>query len=455
MNRWNLAWLIGIPMVVLLGLAFSYSAPVGRENEQDYELIRLVAEVLSVVDQKYVRELSPEQRRRFVEDMINGGLERLDPHSSYFNTRELKQFDRKSEGKFGGIGVQVTMDHVSGGLFVSSPMVGTPAYEAGILPGDLILKVNGVSLEHKHRGEAIEMIMGEPGTQVTLTVLHDGESRPEDITLTRALIKVPTVLGDVRKSDDSKEWEFFVDPKHKIAYVRIIEFDKPTAGELKSVLERLQRDGMKGLVLDLRSNPGGLFSGAVEISDFFIKEGTIVSTRDSRGGKERTYVAKSDNNLLEPADQYPIAVLVDRFSASAAEIVAAALQDHGRAVVIGEQSYGKGSVQDIRPIEDEKSAVKLTIATYFRPSGKNIHRFSDEGEKGEWGVSPSPGLEVKLTDDERKAWLAGRRYRDIVPGKNGHVPEKLKDKQLTPFVDKALDRAVQYLKEKIAGPASS
>ncbi len=449
MNRWNLAWLISIPMLVALGLAFSYSAPVGRAHEQDYELIRLVADVLSVVDQKYVRELTPDQRRKFVEDMINGGLERLDPHSTYFNARRFKDFDNKSEGKFGGVGIQVTMDHTIGALFVSSPMVGTPAYEAGIQPGDLILKVDGKSLEHKLRHEAVEMVMGDPGTQVTLTVLHEGESRPEDITITRAIIKVPSILGDIRKNDETKEWEYFIDPNDKIAYIRLIEFDKPTAGELKATLEKLQKEGLKGLVLDMRANPGGLFSAAVEISDYFIKEGTIVSTRDSRGGSEKKYVAKANNNILEPASQYPIAVLVDRYSASAAEIVAAALQDHERAVIVGERTFGKGSVQDIRPIEDDKSAVKLTIATYFRPSGKNIHRFSDVGEKGEWGVSPTPGYEVKLTDEERRAWLAGRRYRDIVPGKNGHVPDKLKDKQTGPYVDKVLDRAVEYLKEQL------
>jgi carboxyl-terminal processing protease len=449
MNRWNLAWLIGTPTVIILGLAFAYSAPVGRANEQDYELIRLVAEVLTTVDQNYVRELTTEQRRQLVEDMINGGLERLDPYSSFFAERDFKNFNRKSEGRFGGVGIQVTMDHAIGALFVSSPMVGTPAYEAGIQPGDLILKVNGISLEHKNRNDAVELILGEPGTKVTLTVLHEGTTKPVDVEITRAIINVPTVLGDLRCNDESKCWDFMYDKTNKIAYVRIIEFDKPTAGELKNVLEQLQKDGVRGLVIDLRGNPGGLFSAAVEISDYFLNEGTIVSTKDSRGGNEKKYVAKPGNGFLEPAVDYPIAVLVDRYSASASEIVASALKDQYRAVVVGERSFGKGSVQDLKSLEEGRSAIKLTMATYFGPSGRNIHRFPDAPESAEWGVTPSPGLEVKLTDDERRAWLAGRRYRDIVPSKNGHLPNRLKEKVEGPYRDKVLDRALEHIRQQL------
>jgi carboxyl-terminal processing protease len=451
MNRWNLAWLIGIPMVVMLGLTVSYSAPISREHEQDYELIKLVADVLTEVDRNYVRELDTKGRRQLVEDMIAGGLERLDPHSTYLNHHEVGNFNRRSHGRFGGVGISVSRDRLFGGLFVTSPMVGTPAYEAGIQPGDYILKVNGVSLEHKRANESIDLILGEPGTQVTLTVLHEGESTPVDITLTRAIIEVSTVVGDHRQSDDPKSWDFMLDKENKIGYVRVADFGEQTAGELRSALEQLEAQGVRGLVLDLRGNPGGLLKSAVEIADYFLTKGVIVSTHYRKPEDNETHFAKEEGGYLEPAADHPMAVLVDGFSASASEIVTAALQDHGRAVIVGERSYGKGSVQKIRSIEDGSTALKLTTASYWRPSGKNIHRFPDSKESDDWGVRPDAGCEVKLTDEERRKWLLGRRFRDIIPGKSGVISEKLRDQVGSdPFVDKARDKALEVIREKLA-----
>jgi carboxyl-terminal processing protease len=221
---------------------------------------------------------------------------------------------------------------------------------------------------------------------------------------------------------------------------------------LKAILERLQAEGVQGLVLDLRGNPGGLLTSAVEISDLFLTEGTIVSTRGRRG-QEKTFVAKPAGNLFDPADRYPMAVLIDRYSASASEIVAAALQDHGRAVVVGERSFGKGSVQNLRPLEatdGPKTALKLTMASYHRPSGTNIHRFPDAKDTDDWGVRPTEGLEVPQSDDERRAFLSARRYRDIVPGKTGHMPDKLREKVDAPFKDPVLDKALSHLRQKLA-----
>src|SRR3954462_11782580 len=164
MNRWNLAWLIGIPAFVVVGLTLSYSAPVSREHEQDYELIRLIAEVLQEVDQSYVRPLDAEQRRRLVEDMVTGGLEHLDPHSTYFNAQEYRQFEKRSHARFGGIGIQVGVERAAGALLVASPMPGTPAYDAGIQPNDIIVKVDGQSLDGKRSSEIVDLIQGEPGT---------------------------------------------------------------------------------------------------------------------------------------------------------------------------------------------------------------------------------------------------------------------------------------------------
>jgi carboxyl-terminal processing protease len=446
MSRWNLAWLLGIPLVVLLGLTLTYSAPPLREKDQNYELVKLLVDVLAEVDQNYVRDLDADAKRRLVEDMINGGLERLDPHSSFFGAHEYKQFEHKSKGKFGGIGIQVGLDRATGALTVTSPMVGTPAYEAGVLAGDHILAVDGKKLDTLRYDETIELIQGEPGTPVTLTVMHEGEKKPVDITIVRAVIQVETVLGDRRKPDNPKDWDFVIDKDRGIGYVRLVEFDEPTADMLRAVLERLQADGVHGMVLDLRGNPGGLLTSAVAVSDLFLTEGRIVST-SGRRMPEKVYTAKADGTLFEPAAQHPVAVLIDKYSASASEIVAAALQDHGRAVIVGERSYGKGSVQNVFPLEDRTTALKLTTQSYHRPSGKNIHRFPDSKDTDEWGVKPTPGFEVKLTDEERLQYHVGRRKRDVVYGKPGSPPAP--ERKDAPYTDKALDRALEYLRGEL------
>jgi carboxyl-terminal processing protease len=456
MPRQNLAWLLGIVGVALLGFAVSHSAPL-REKDRDYELVRLVVDVLDEVDHKYVRSLDAEAKRRLVEDMINGGLERLDPHSSFINPKEYKQFARQSKGKFGGVGIQISTDRQNGGqLTVVSPMVGTPAYDAGILAGDLIVKIDGKSTENMRLSEAVELIQGDPGQKIVLTVLHEGSKETVEVEMERAEIQVQSVLGDVRKADNPKEWEYFLDKANKIGYVRLNAFTESTAADLRKVIKQLQDDGMTGLVLDLRNNPGGLLRSAVEVSDLFLTEGRIVSTK-GRNKQEEVYDAKPEGTMLLPEKNHPIAVLINRFSASASEIVAAALQDHKRAVIIGERSYGKGSVQNILEMENHTSALKLTTASYWRPSGKNIHRFPDAKEADEWGVKPDEGFEVKLKDDERFDFLVYRRDRDIVHGRDGVTPspkpktekEKDKGKEKKPFTDRTLDKALEYLRGEL------
>jgi carboxyl-terminal processing protease len=389
MSRRNLFWLLGIVAVSFFGLAVSYSAPT-REKDKDYELVRLVVDVLHEVRQRYVVDVDPERERKLVEDMINGGLERLDPHSAYINPRDYKQFDKQSEGKFGGVGISVGFDRANRGqLIVISPMPGTPAYEAGVLAGDVILKIDGKATDSLRMAEAVDLIQGDPGQKVVLTVLHEGSKEPVDVPIVRAVIKVPSVMGDLRKADNPKEWDYFLDKTSKIGYIRLTNFSKTAPAEMKAAVEELQRGGVRGLVIDLRNNPGGLLRSAVEISDLFLSKGVIVSTK-GRNHKEEVYEAKEEGTLLsEPGKVVPIAVLINKYSASASEIVAAALQDHGRAVVVGERSYGKGSVQNIILMEKDTSALKLTTASYWRPSGKNIHRFPDSKETDDWGVRPT------------------------------------------------------------------
>jgi carboxyl-terminal processing protease len=466
MSRRNLAWLIGIAAVSLFGFAVSYSAPT-RERDKDYELVHLLVDVLQEVRNKYVIEVDPERERKLVEDMITGGLERLDPHSSYINPREFKQFNKSSKGSFGGIGIQVGYDRQNRGqLTVISPMVGTPAYEAGIQAGDMILKIDGKSTENMRLNEAVDMIQGDKGEKITLTVLHEGGKDPVDVPLVRDVIQVQSVLGDQRKPGNPKEWEFMFDKANKIGYIRVAAFTETAAAEVKSAVEGLEKDGVRGLIIDLRNNPGGLLRSAVEISDMFLTQGRIVSTK-GRNQREEVYDAKPEGTLLEPADRYPIIVLVNKFSASASEIVSAALQDHGRAIVIGERSYGKGSVQNIILMEHETSALKLTTASYWRPSGKNIHRFPDSKDTDEWGVKPNPGFEVPMKDEERFEYLTWRTDRDIVRGKKGAASEKTAEKQegkkedkkddkkgdkkeeKKPFVDRVLEKAMEQMKKEI------
>jgi carboxyl-terminal processing protease len=458
MSRRNLYWLLGIVTVSLFGFTVSYSAPT-REKDKDYELVRLVVDVLHEVRQRYVTDIDSDRERKLVEDMINGGLERLDPHSAYIPPREYKQFEKQSEGKFGGVGIQVGFDRQNRGqLTVISPMPGTPAYEAGVLAGDLIVKIDGKSTENMRMSEAVDMIQGDPGQKVTLTVLHEGSKDPKDIAITRAIIMVPSVLGDRRKADDPKAWDFLLDKDSKIGYIRLTNFSKTAAKEMRDAIEQLERDGVRGLIIDLRNNPGGLLKAAVEISDLFLTDGRIVSTK-GRNHKEETYDAKPDGTLLLPVEKYPMAVLVNKYSASASEILSAALQDHKRAIVVGERTYGKGSVQNIIEMHEgsKSSALKLTTASYWRPNGKNIHRFPDSKDSDEWGVKPNDGFEVPMKDEERLEYMIYRSDRDIVRTKPKPAEGDKKDgKDKKPFVDRVLEKAVEHLKKEIdkAGAAA-
>jgi carboxyl-terminal processing protease len=453
MSRWNLAWLLGIPAVAILGLTLSYSAP-PREKDKDYELVGLLVEVLDKVDREYVKELSPEAKRKLIEDMINGGLDHLDPHSSFMGPKEFKQFNTQSKGKFGGVGIRIGVDRLTNQLQVESPMVGTPAYEAGVLAGDIIVKIDGKSTENMRLSEAVDLIQGDKGQKITLTVVHLGAKEPVDLEMVRDIIEVETVMGDQRKADNPKEWDWFIDKDSKIGYIRVLAFNENTTADLRKAVEALKKQGARGLVLDLRHNPGGLLSSAVEVSNLFLKEGRIVSTK-GRNQKEKVYDARADGAVMTPAKDYPMVVLVNKFSASASEIVSACLQDHNRAIIVGERSYGKGSVQNILKLDSDNSALKLTTASYWRPSGKNIHRFPDSKDTDEWGVKPNESYEVPLKDEERVDYLVYRRDRDIVHGKPGSpdAPPKPKTdkngKEKKPFVDRVLEKGLEYLRGEI------
>jgi carboxyl-terminal processing protease len=396
--------LYAITMVAAVSI-FCWQASHGaRPKDEMMELYGVFVDAVEQVETNYVRPVS---RRELLESALKGMLQNLDPHSQFINESEWKSFRKQIEGRYGGIGIQVEVDADTERLKVVAPMVGTPAYAAGVLSGDLILEIDGQTTDGMTPDRAVEVLTGRVGTAVKLKVKHEAENQPETLTMNRAIIDVPSVLGDSRKADDT--WNYMLDPDRKIGYVRISSFIQNTTEELKHALAELKEQGMKALILDLRDNPGGLLSSAVEVSDLFIDDGVIVSTK-GRNTPTKTYEAQKDAVYTD----FPMVVLVNQGSASAAEIVSACLQDHKRAKVVGQRSFGKGSVQNILELEDGNSVLKLTVATYQRPSGKNIHRFKNAKDTDEWGVSPSTGLEVKLSPDQYFSYARGRRQRDLL-----------------------------------------
>jgi len=373
-----------------------------KADAEYYELYKIFAETMYQVEQNYVKDVS---RRELMEAAIRGVLDKLDPYSNYISPEEINRFKTSVESQFGGIGIQVTIEGKN--LKVLSPLVGSPAYRAGIQAGDIIVEIAGKTAEGITIDEAVKQLKGEPGSKVAITVVHERTRQRETISLTREIIHVETVMGDRRKNDDS--WDFMLDPEKKIGMIRITAFSRDTAEQVEKALKDLKSQQLKGLVIDLRFNPGGLLKSATDIVDLFISDGIIVTTK-GRNTTPREVHARKPGTF----EGFPIVVLVNRYSASASEIVSAALQDHKRALVIGERTWGKGSVQNVIDLEEGKSALKLTTASYWRPSGKNIHRFPDAKETDEWGVLPDKGYDMKLGDSEMAELVRTRRDRDLL-----------------------------------------
>jgi carboxyl-terminal processing protease len=397
-----------------------------QDESEYYDLFSTLVDTIDQVDRNYVKDLD---RRELLEAAIRGVLSKLDPYSNYIGPDEMNRFKTTVESQFGGIGIQITIDE--GQLKVLSPLVGTPAYRAGIRAGDRILEIEGESTEGIDLEGAVSRLKGNAGTSVNLTVAHPGSNDPHEVTVAREVIHVQTVLGDRRNEED--DWIYNLPDHERIGYIRITGFSRQTPDELREAMRSLEKQGFDGLILDLRFNPGGLLSAAVEISDMFIPEGRIVST-EGRNSPKRVWDAHREDTYSD----FPMAVLVNRYSASASEIVSACLQDHDRAIVIGHRTWGKGSVQNVIELEGGKSALKLTTAGYLRPNGKNIHRFPDAKEEDEWGVSPNDGFEVKLNGLEMAQLLEYRRMRDIVAfhEKSVALPENAESAEDKPADDK-------------------
>lgn len=378
-----------------------------------------------------------------------------DPYTTFYDREMIKKADSQLRGQFRGVGIQIRRDLVRDGLLVVSPIKGSPAYKAGIKAGDLIVEIrrdsdpNGkplpegapkvISTKGMKTEQAIELILGKPPVPITLMVQREGEKELKEFVIPRGVVSVETVLGVKRDKND--DWDFYIDPEKKIGYICLTQFSPTSFDDLKDAVEKLKKSGLKGLVIDLRYNPGGLLDIAVDICDLFIEDGLIVSVRP-RVGRTVDY---HDRGIAKHTD-FPIAVLINGFSASAAEILSACLQDYGRAVIIGERSYGKGSVQSIERFPTTGGQIKLTTARYFPPLGRNIDKLSSGGkDEDEWGVRPDKGYEVKLSREEKQELADFFRDREIIKAKPDAEKKEIKDRQL----EKALD----YLRGQLKATA--
>ncbi|MEC7489733.1 MAG: S41 family peptidase [Pseudomonadota bacterium] len=332
----------------MIVLTTAMAAP--QNNSETYRQLNLFGDIFERVRADYVEEISDE---KLIEAAINGMLTSLDPHSGYLNPKNFRDMQVQTRGEFGGLGIEVTMEN--GLVKVVSPIDDTPAFRAGLKPGDLISHLDGAPIQGLSLSEAVEKMRGKPGSDLGLTIRREGK-KPFDVKVTRAVIKIRSVRSRMEGTD--------------IAYVRITAFNERTFAGIKKALKGLRRLGgknLKGVVLDLRNNPGGLLDQSVKVSDAFLNRGEIVSTRARRADDGQRFNAKPG----DLAKGLPIVVLVNGGSASASEIVAGALQDHRRAIIMGTRSFGKGSVQTIVPLSGH-GAIRLTTARYFTPSGRSI-----------------------------------------------------------------------------------
>ena len=429
MPRRNITWLM---LAVVVSFVCFQKANSGRRNEHA-RMFEIFNAVLEKVETDYVEDVPSQD---LFDHALKGMIGDLDPYSAYISPDDYEELKQDLDQEFGGIGIQVALEDDA--VVVMSPLVGTPAYEAGIMAGDRILAIDGSSTEGFQLPDAVERLRGKVGEPVELTVLHPGAKEPEDIQLERAIIEVESVQGDTHNPDGT--WNFFLEDAPGIGYIRISSFGEKTHNEVCQALKWLQDRDMQGLIIDLRTNPGGLLKSAVQISDEFVDSGTIVSTR----GRGNQVVKQFEAHGPGTHRGFPIAVLVNKYSASASEIVSACLQDHGVATIIGERTWGKGSVQSVIPIEDltgRPGAMRLTTAYYWRPSERNIHRKPDAKEEDEWGVTPNEGYLVKIPREQFRQLLEQRRRRDVVrPMQTDEEPEPIPDPQLA--------KAVEYLQSE-------
>jgi carboxyl-terminal processing protease len=347
-GKWPLVIIFLLGIFILFGLY--NGSKVSALDKGIYKDVKTFNEVLDLVKKNYVDEVDTQS---LIRGAINGMIKSLDPHSAFMTPDLYKELEVETQGRFGGIGIEITI--LKDILTVVSPIEDTPAFNAGLKSGDQIIKIDGKSTKDITIMEAVQKLRGPKDTKVTVTIFRETMAKPKDIVLTRAIIQVKSVK--TKDLDDN------------VGYIRISSFHERTSDDVRKALKEIveKQRPLKGLVLDLRNDPGGLLIQAIEVSDMFLKSGIIVSTRGRTKNMETKTMAKDDGNEIT----CPMVVLVNEGTASAAEIVAGALQDNGRALIVGTQTFGKASVQTVIPLEDG-SALKLTTARYYTPNGRSI-----------------------------------------------------------------------------------
>ena len=405
------------------------------ERTWDYEWFDPIIDVRRILVDHAFREPDEKRMQRAMIDAMIGTLD--DPHTIYIPPSAQAEFNKDLRGTYVGIGAEVRI--IDDYLTIVTPMDGSPALEAGVMAGDVVLEVEGESTYQKPIDKSIDRLMGEPGTPVTIRVRHlDGVE--EDLTIIRRRIVTQTVKGLRREGE---RWNHCLDADLGLSYVRVTQFNSSTVAELRDALNQLLTTGTKGLVLDLRDNHGGSLPAAERMADLFLEEGVLVSVKGRDGSERHTARAKRAGTL----PRLPMVVLVNGNSASASEIVAGALQDHGRAKVLGTRSYGKGSVQEVRELPFGRGTLKFTSARYYLPSGRSLQRGDDSTV---WGVDPDPGLVVAVSDEDYGKMIRARREYEVI-----RKPQELLDPCAHPawirenLLDEQLARATEALQMRV------
>ncbi|MDH3503597.1 MAG: S41 family peptidase [Nitrospirota bacterium] len=407
--------------ILLVGIVIGKGGDRAGYASEPYEELQVFAEVLSQVKKHYVEET---QTKDLIQGALRGMLAGLDPHSSFMTPDMFKEMQVETKGEFGGLGIQIGVKNNR--LTVISPIEDTPAFEAGIQPGDTIIKVDDKPTKDLTLMEAVQHMRGARGTSVELTIEREGLENPLVFTLKRDIIKIQSVRSKLLEGN--------------VGYVRLSQFQEATVDDLSTELEKLVSKNIQGLILDLRNNPGGLLTAAVGVSEQFLESGRLVVSIQGRNGKKDEYRARANSKNY----QYPMIVLVNHGSASASEIVAAAMQDWGKAVVIGTTTFGKGSVQTILPLSDG-SGLRLTTAKYFTPNGKSIHSI---GVQPDIVIDPKPAQLAKQESSEGKKEESAVVSPAPSPAKPSatSAPQDKDQAQPIPPEDLQLLKAVEMLK---------
>jgi len=424
--------LLGFTLGIFIGPFVVFSGSDNDSNEWQKDFFTPLMWAVHHIQNQYIEDVTPQQLLR---GAYSGMTSELDRYSSYIPPERLDQFEEDSHGEFGGLGIQISYDPLKQILRVEEPIPGTPAFRQGVMANDIITEIYDYSSETQYDTseldsvhDAVRILRGEPGTKVQITVIHEHSGEVEEFVITREIIEIPGVQG---AEIIDREWD--------IGYVYVPTFHERTIEDLREAVVELQENGMRGIILDFRFNPGGLLSSAVDVSDIFMEDSVVVSTRGRRS-PEKVFETETDDVLTAA----PLIVLVNSYSASASEIFAGAIKDNKRGIIIGETTFGKGSVQSVLPLQNRHGALKLTTAAYYTPSGISIE---DKGIV--------PHIEVNLTEEQnrglaRKLSDIRRRYpdenednsyEDTTPG-----VETIENEEEGEIEDIQLQRAVDVMK---------